>query len=350
MGVGDGCIAEISIMPYWKHQVHRPFSDHTFAVKHGVKLDLRVWPAEVSSPAPWVLYVHGGAFAAGKHYLPNAWVVPGFRPRGYHVVSIAYRFIPHVDLRGSVEDGVDAHRWCREHLPEILGGDKVDVERCVVAGESAGGTIVTLLGAVLDPPPRAVVDIYGLVDPTFKKERSAVDNQPLTEGWSEEEVAAAIARADPAEALTVCPFQFDIPIQEVREQWGVPDYEYDRKQVFQYEIKKYLRTHDLLFDCMYRLTPDMSEDERVAKMKAFSALWMLDDGRQSYPPTFFLHGTNDPVVPYEANAVAMANKLRNMGVPVGEAYEPGEGHEYDNKYTVRAASLCPVRRLIDAGT
>ncbi|KAI9633337.1 Alpha/Beta hydrolase protein [Dioszegia hungarica] len=320
-------------MVYWKHQVPPHFTDHTYATKHGVALDLRIFPSQTpsSTPAPWVLYTHGGAFAAGKHYLPNAWVVPGFRSRGVHVVSVAYRLIPHVDLQGSLDDCVDAWKWCRENLPALLGEEAVDVEKCIVAGESAGGTLCTLLGHVLNPPPKVVVDIYGLVDSTEVRERSAVDHQPLTEGWSEEEVADVIKRADPAEAITVCPFQFDIPVEEIRAQWGVPEYEYTRRQVFQYEIKKYLRTKDLLFDVMYRLTGQEGAEEKERKLKALSAYWMLE-GKKTYPPTYFLHGRADPVV-LVGQAERMAQRLREMGVPVGESYEPGEAHEFDNKYT-----------------
>jgi acetyl esterase/lipase len=327
-------------MVFWKHQVSRPFSDHTYATKHGVKLDLRVWPAEGldgdgHGPAPWILYTHGGAFAAGKHYLINAWVIPGFKPRGYHVVSVGYRLLPHASLRDMVDDCEDAFKWCRNNLEGVVGQGKVDLEKYAVAGESAGGTLATILGHVLSPPPRAVVDIYGAVDFTDKRPRSPADIQPLTEGWSEEEVAEAIAKADPTQAITVCPFQFDIPVEYIREQWGFPDYEYTQRQVFQYEIKKYLRTYDLLWDVMCRINPEDSDDVRDRKIKQLSPMHMLE-GKTTYPPTFFLHGGGDPVVP-QYLAERMAAKLRVMGVPIGEAYEPGEIHEFDNKYTVSAA-------------
>lgn len=279
-----------------------------------------------------------------------------------HVISISYRLIPHVNLSGSLEDCVDAWKWCRSNLSTILDG-KVDIEKCVVMGESAGGTLCTLLGHVLSPPPKVVVDIYGLVDSTEVRERTAVDNQPLTEGWTEEEVAEAITKADPKEAITVCPFQFDIPIETIREQWGAPEYSYDRRQVFQYEIKKYLRTKDLLFDVMYSLTGKESAEERKSILKDGSAYWMLEkkgkgpkvftleeggqedgeklydvkeEGGKSYPPTYFLHGRADPVVRVEQSE-RMAAKLKEMGVAVGESYEPGEKHEFDNKYTVSLA-------------
>jgi acetyl esterase/lipase len=246
-------------------------------------------------------------------------------------VSVSYRLIPHTNLNGSLSDCVDAWAWCRANLSSILDG-QVDAGNCIVMGESAGGTLCTLLGHVLDPAPRAVVDIYGLVDSTEVRERSPVDNQPLTEGWTEEQVAKAIEEADPTEAITVCPFQFDIPVEDIRRQWGVDDYQYTRRQVFQYEIKKYLRTKDLLFDVMYSLKADDSQTEKRRKLTTGSALLLLD-GKAKYPPTYFLHGRADPVVKVEQSE-KMAERLRKMGVDVGESYEPGEKHEFDNKYTV----------------
>lgn len=44
-----------------------PFSDHIYAAKSGVELRLRLWPAPVRSPSPWVLWSHGGAFLFGLH-------------------------------------------------------------------------------------------------------------------------------------------------------------------------------------------------------------------------------------------------------------------------------------------
>ena len=89
---------------------------------------------------------------------PNPWVIPTFRPLVYHVVSVGYRKCPHVNLEDMVEDCMDTIKWCREHLENTVGG-KVDLERLVAGGDSAGGCIATLLAHKLDPPPNVVVDI-----------------------------------------------------------------------------------------------------------------------------------------------------------------------------------------------
>ncbi|WVQ83293.1 hypothetical protein IAT38_005432 [Cryptococcus sp. DSM 104549] len=321
----------------WMHSCPTPFTDHTYKVAHGVSVDLRIWPAPSATPtSPFILYVHGGAFCAGKHYVPNAWVFPALQPRGYHVVSIAYRYTPHVGLSDQVQDGVDAYAWCRENLPKILDG-KVDVERYALIGESAGGAIITLLAHVLSPPPKAIVDIYGLVDyldpshdPSSKP--SPVDIQPLSGEFPEADVKAGVEARDPAGALTVCPFQFDVPVEVVREVWKAPEYEYTVEQRFQYDVKRWLRTHKNLTWVLLRKEECKTEEEWVARKESLSAYWLLD-GKSDYPATAFLHGKDDPVVHYDAQSVPMAKKLREMGVDVLECYEDGEKHEFDNKYT-----------------
>ena len=341
----------------WNHTCPPNFSDHTFATKHGVDLDLRIWPADQStstSPAsvsgptansegssPWILYVHGGAYCGGKHYLPNAWVIPSFRPRGYTVVSIAYRFAPYAGLEEMKQDGIDAYEWCRSNLPNIV--PEVNIDSCTLIGESAGGTIVSLLAHYL--PVKALVNIYGptdFLDPHYspKTPASKTDIQPLTDKWSEEDCRLAIKSRDLSKAITVCPYVFDIPIQQVRDQWSAPKFEYTEQQRFNWEVKRYMRTYKLLFKVILRTDDLQDEEEELEIFKKASPLHMLDESKR-YPPTWFLHGDSDLVVPI-AQAERMRDRLVEMGVETGVSFEPGQGHEFDNKYTV-SRSCCDQR-------
>jgi acetyl esterase/lipase len=349
----------------WNHTCPPNFSDHTYATKHGVKLDLRIWPADPptstssttttapstssstatpeptstdASASPWILYVHGGAYCGGKHYLPNAWVIPSFRPRGYTVVSIAYRFAPYAGLSEMKEDGIDAYNWCRSHLPTIISG--IDIESCTLIGESAGGTIVSLLAHYL--PIQSVINIYGPTDfldthYSPKTPASKTDIQPLTDKWSEEDCRQAIKSRDLSKAITVCPYVFDIPIQRVRDQWSAPNFEYTEEQRFNWEVKRYMRTYKLLFKVILRTDEITDEEEELEIFRKSSPLHMLDT-KKIYPPTWFLHGDSDLVVPI-AQAERMRDKLVEMGIETGFSFEPGQGHEFDNKYTVSLFQL-----------
>ena len=96
----------------------------------------------VHRPGPWpvVFYVHGGAFhllSKDTHWLMGL----VFARYGYLVVNISYRLAPEHPYPAAVEDTFAAYRWMAERITQ-LGGDP---SRVAVAGESAGGNLITSL-------------------------------------------------------------------------------------------------------------------------------------------------------------------------------------------------------------
>jgi acetyl esterase len=96
----------------------------------------------IQRPGPWpvVFYVHGGAFhllSKDTHWLMGL----VFARFGYLVVNISYRLAPRHPYPAAIEDTCAAYRWMAARI-EQLGGDPA---RVAVAGESAGGNLVTAL-------------------------------------------------------------------------------------------------------------------------------------------------------------------------------------------------------------
>jgi acetyl esterase len=82
---------------------------------------------------------------------------------GYLVVNISYRLAPRYPYPAAIEDTCNAYGWLAEHIRE-LGGDPT---RVAVAGESAGGNLISALTIAAcqrreEPWARAVFD-SGLV-------------------------------------------------------------------------------------------------------------------------------------------------------------------------------------------
>ncbi|MEO9186645.1 MAG: alpha/beta hydrolase [Kofleriaceae bacterium] len=96
----------------------------------------------VTRPRPWpvVFYVHGGAFhllSKDTHWLMGL----VFARFGYLVVNISYRLAPKHPFPAAIEDTCRAYTWMASRLEE-LGGDP---RRVAVAGESAGGNLISAL-------------------------------------------------------------------------------------------------------------------------------------------------------------------------------------------------------------
>jgi acetyl esterase len=103
------------------------------------KLDI-YRPIERPRPWPVVFYVHGGAFhllSKDTHWLMGL----VFARFGYLVVNISYRLAPEHPYPAALQDTCDAYRWMASRVKE-LGGDPT---RIAVAGESAGGNLITAL-------------------------------------------------------------------------------------------------------------------------------------------------------------------------------------------------------------
>lgn len=96
----------------------------------------------VHRPGPWpvVFYVHGGGFhllSKDTHWLMGL----VFARFGYLVVNISYRLAPNHPYPAAIEDTCLAYQWLAQNIAQ-LGGDP---NRVAVAGESAGGNLISAL-------------------------------------------------------------------------------------------------------------------------------------------------------------------------------------------------------------
>ncbi|ORY33139.1 Alpha/Beta hydrolase protein [Naematelia encephala] len=315
------------------------FTDHIFKIVNGLELGIRVWPAENARyPAPFITWHHGGGFIAGSHWAPLPWMEPGLRQRGYHIVSPAYRLGPQATIDDQVEDCIDSITWCRTQLPSILGQDKVDIDRYVICGESAGGALVTLMGhRQLSPPPKAIINVYGavdLLDPHFgilDKRDSHTATEPWNGEFSEQEIVAALSDHDPTHCLADALSwneQERCSDREISKLWAT-DFTFSKPIRLRAEVHIYRSTRLSLASCLH--TEGFKDDKEFhAWLRSVSALHLLGD-KKTYPPTAFLHGTADSAVPL-SQSQKMASKLRSMGVPTVECYESGGPHVFDNVY------------------
>lgn len=131
-------------------------------------------------------------------------------------MTYAYRLGPQASLADSVNDCIDASSWCRIHLPSILKGD-IDIEAFAVGGHSAGSSMSSLLGHILETPtPRIVVDIYGPVDFLTMPQLSypVPPIHPIdfrgTGSYTESFLMEQVLDRDPMNAIIAAPFGWEL--------------------------------------------------------------------------------------------------------------------------------------------
>lgn len=142
---------------------------------HAIDLDI-LYPKTLSVPrpsdtaSPVVLRFHGGGLGAGSSLLPlffAPWMLQLSKRHSAVVVSANYRLIPESTVQESIDDANDALRWVRQELAAIMldeAGIKVDVDRIMTAGDSAGGYLSLHVGLSHPDEIRAVTAAYPMVD------------------------------------------------------------------------------------------------------------------------------------------------------------------------------------------
>lgn len=104
-----------------------------------LQLDLHLPPSGVAVKKPLVVWIHGGAWRAGKKDdMPLGKLVE----QGYAVASIGYRLSTVAQFPAQAHDIKAAIRFLRAHAADW----KLDASRIVIAGGSAGGHLAALVG------------------------------------------------------------------------------------------------------------------------------------------------------------------------------------------------------------
>ena len=113
------------------------YSESSFRAEH--HLDV-YRPLDLEGPAPVVLYIHGGGFrilSKETHWIMGL----AFASRGYVVFNIGYRLAPEHRFPAAIEDVSEAFLWL------VKNGARygADLDRLVIAGESAGANLAASL-------------------------------------------------------------------------------------------------------------------------------------------------------------------------------------------------------------
>ncbi len=151
------------------------FKDVPYRTVDGVTLTLDAHIPDGKGPFAAAILVHGGGWVAGDKQEYINFLFEPLADAGFAWFSINYRLAPKYTFPADAEDVRAAVVWVKAHAAEY----SVDAKRVALIGESAGGHLVSLVGAEPSEATRvaAVVSMYGVHDFVA----AAVEWKPLPE-------------------------------------------------------------------------------------------------------------------------------------------------------------------------
>jgi acetyl esterase len=239
------------------------------------RLDVYV-PTRPSKPLPVVMYVHGGGFAMLSKETHRVMAMAVARA-GYLVFNINYRQGPRYPYPAPLEDAARALLWVKDNCARWGG----DASRMALAGESAGGNLVTALA-----------------------------------------VACSWRRPEPFAARL---FDANVPLRAVVATYGFLDLGYTDEYLKHPRMGRW--TKALLLDAARSY---VGFDVRLAveRYPLASPLRIIEEGgpERPLPPFFASVGTKDPLIRCSKRLKAALDRL---GTPCELHISPGEIHGYD---------------------
>src|SRR5579864_1045784 len=140
----------------------RLLKDVVYSQTAGVELTLDAHIPDDPGPFPAAILVHGGGWVAGDKQQYITYLFQPLTDAGFAWFSINYRLAPQFKFPADAEDIEAAIRYLKANA----GKYKLDVNRIALIGESAGGHLVSYVGARNRPDTSvaAVVSMYGIHD------------------------------------------------------------------------------------------------------------------------------------------------------------------------------------------
>lgn len=273
------------------------FDTYIYRVVRGCSIKYDVYRPKSASPAPVIVWIHGGALIGGSRSWTHPVVREMLTERGFAQVSIDYRLAPETKLPDIIDDVREAFRSICEALPKQCN---LDPTRVGVIGGSAGGYLTLMAGFAVTPRPKALVSLYGygdIVGPWY----SEPDPFYCRQARVSEEEARGVVGGD--------------PISETYR--GGPD-----------RFRFYLWCRQMGNWPKEIMGVDPKTDDA-----AFAPYCPERNVTRDYPPTLLLHGTADTDVPYE-RSVDMAKQLRGAGVNHELITIDGGTHGFDGRIKV----------------
>jgi acetyl esterase/lipase len=117
-------------------------TERTVPGPSGMPLTLRIYrPAAVVTPAPALVYFHGGGLVAGSLDTHDPICRALTNSSGCVLFSVDYRLAPEFPFPAAIADGCHATAWVADNAQEL----GIDRKRLGICGDSAGATLAAVV-------------------------------------------------------------------------------------------------------------------------------------------------------------------------------------------------------------
>ena len=149
------------------------------------KIRVRIYkPTTMVSPAPVLVWMHGGGFLIGKPEMDDPFLVRFAHELRILIVSIDYRTAPEHPFPTPLDDCYTALKWIHAHH-QTMG---IDPDRIAVGGESAGGglaaTLIQLAHDRNEVKPIFQMLVYPMLDDRSSSRPDLANKEFMT--WSQD--------------------------------------------------------------------------------------------------------------------------------------------------------------------
>ena len=136
--VANTCNAQVS---------YETEKDIEFANVGGVSLKLDAYLRPSETPMPCIIYVHGGGFTSGDKSQIQGPIFEPLMKLGFSYISINYRLAPDVQYPVLTDDVERAVEFIKANAKRF----NINPDKLVLMGDSAGGLLVSYVGAKHKP-------------------------------------------------------------------------------------------------------------------------------------------------------------------------------------------------------